>query len=329
MFKFKRTITLIMLFAIVATTLGATVFGAGGVESEMQELQYVENSALTVAERSDFLDEVISNMCTQIPSMLGLTETVGRKSVTECEQRGTRHDWVVGFDAWIDIAKNIWELRIDDAYGFSYLYNPAAAYTIYSMWAQDEFGLLVEVDLVESARQLNNQLFEFAQFVKEIGCRCDEISLNAFLNEADINSSALARTFTYVEAGRSVSQWLSGIVVSNTVPGPHTFQTLSRGRVNESIPPNVTSQGNAAVTAVRNGAGFQWVQHAYTSAQPGGNLTIPAGQRGHIVASPYLNTTWGTLVIREGTMTHNISVQASSPQLVGSVARAWFRVVLV
>ena len=348
MFKLRKPIAIILVIIVAVSALGMTAMQYDGIDDNSPSATPVERATttvekandyipvnselpynLSVAERSAILNKAISNMCTRIPYMLGLTEAVGTKTFIHDEQRGGAYHWDVGFDVWVAKTTEIWEVRADETDGFSYLYNPAAGDLIYSVWEQNENGELVEIDLDEWAKHLNNLLFEFVQFVEEFGCNCDYEGLDTFLFYAEASESSVTRniTFTYIESRRSTIGYLLGFVVTNTVPGPHNFEILSQHRVNENFPPSISAQGTAGLNAIRNGAGFTWVRYAYTARVPGGHLHVPAGRHGYVRAAPYLNTTWGTLVVVEGSMTHNIPVNgATCAVLVGSHARAAFTV---
>ena len=176
----------------------------------------------------------------------------------------------------------IWVLKRSDS-GEEYLYNRVTGEIIIQAFGYNDDGELVELDLKEHLKTKNP--------AAGIQPTLQPTNSNVIMRDPSYSSS-------YYDYRESNYRRMLGntIKVSADVDGPGSISYLITNTISHSYGGSVSITASI-LSAIQSGVSFDWNTSLSTSVSAGYSFDVPAGRRGYVQFTPYVDYSIGSLYL--------------------------------
>ncbi len=177
-----------------------------------------------------------------------------------------------------------------------YLQHTETGKKILEARSYDDSGNLVDFDLVEYARLLNDQIeIEQNDAIEQKTSSYTE-KTNPETKSDSVNTRSIPITiYTYIESRNYTSLGTARKCTADVV-GPASLSYGNQISTTETFSASVNLSGEK--DAVQAGASFGWSTSSSSSSNFGVSFPVPSGKTGYVTFRPRYNTTEGTLRTR-------------------------------
>ena len=182
-----------------------------------------------------------------------------------------------------------WEVALDEM-GEIYLKNTNTGENMVAAYTINENGDIVYYDLTEYANHLNSMAGEYQQNRSTLKFPItgnEDTKIIAFADPAPTYTYAETRTYTGLAPTEKVTP---------DYTGPCTITLVNSVTTTEGFGGSLS--GNADVAkSIKLGASFTWNTSSASATSVSGTWSVPAGKKGYIQFTPYLNVSVGNVTM--------------------------------